>query len=1006
MNLTSVRARGAGMAGLTTALVAGALVLTAPNLATAQDSEPPIIAALDPETVTFTTPGQHVYVVPAGVTRVDVLAVGGAGGSSAERWGGRAGRIQATLDVTPGQVLHAVVGTSASGSTPGANGGGDAGGAGCAAAPGAGGGASDVRTISPGQPGSDESRVLVAGGGGGAGTRVSGGGNEVLQLYGGHRGLGGGNASLGGFGGAGGTGGAGGAGRGSDGSATAGGDGEVTAGQGCGGGGGGGYGGGGGGAAGTSAGGGGGGGSLVPAGHPAGMAMRGDRPLVRFSTPGTPAPAGPLAVSSTQTFKQSDQGGGINDFANCTASCTWADGDTSSPAPGSLGGDIGYATTQRWGASGIIWPDFIQSFISARPGAAASPADVDVPFLLSHMAHYNNPIRGNSPTMLGLQTLLTVQPPAGPPAVFDLRGPESIPLRFIETDNTPPCYPEFQVTSTPCDDVFRLPDDLTDMTTTAGGVTWHIQLLGWRTTDGQYVTEIHTEEDHVTQADLYAQVTVDTNPTTSTLTVDGSASGAPTLTLATTPVPQTGGTVTFTDDGDPIDGCIEVPVDVADGTTTCTPSGPLAGPSTIGGRFDGGIGYAASEAEPVEWSGLAPQTITFTAPTDAPTDVTYGDDDVALDATASSGLPVTFASSTPAVCAVDDGDLQVLAAGDCTVTASQAGDETHEPAEQTRTFAIAPATLTVTADDLIREAGAANPELTATIAGFVNGDPPSVVAGSPTLATSATVDSEPGDYPITVDVGGLSAPSYTFTGVDGTLTVTASRRTTTGLTATPNPSSLHEVVTLTATVTAFSTVGGGTVDFFVDGGTDRLATASVVDGQATALVLLPGGEHTVVAEYSGDAEHDASTSTPTDVSVACSRTITGLHQGDLRLTSGTTCVLPGARVEGTINLSGGASLSIDDATVGTVMARSAGAVRICGSATGPILVTGATGFVMVGDPANGCEGNAIEGLLALHRNRGGVVAIGNDVRFVLTRDNTGVGPLPEHASPVVSGNRR
>jgi hypothetical protein len=780
MTMMGARVRGAASAGVVLALAAAMFVSSAGNGAGAQDSEAPMAV----ESVTFSTPGAHEYVVPAGVTRVDVLAVGGAGGSSAERWGGRAGRIQATLDVTPGQVLHAVVGTSASGATPGANGGGDAGGAGCAAAPGAGGGATDVRTIAPGQPGSDESRVLVAGGGGGAGTRVGGGGNEVLDLYGGHRGLGGGNASLGGFGGAGGAGGAGGTGGGSDGSATTGGDGEVTAGQGCGGGGGGGYGGGGGGAAGTSAGGGGGGGSLVPAGLPAGMAMRNDRPLVRFTTPGTPAPAGPLAVSSTQTFKQSDQGGGINDFANCTASCTWADGDTSSPAPGSLGGDIGYATTQRWGASGIIRPDFIQSFISARPGPAASPADVGVPFLLSRMAHYNNPIRGNSPTMLGLQTVLTVQPPAGPAAVFDLRGPRSIPLRFIETDNDPPCDPAFQVTSTPCDDVFMLPDDLTDMTTTAGGVTWRILLLGWRTTDGAYVTEISTEEDHVTQVDLYAQVSVDTNPTTSTLTVDGSAPGAPTLTLATTPVPQTGGTVTFTDDGDPIPGCTDVPVDTEGGVTTCTAPGPLPGPRTLGGAFNGGIGYAASTADPVAVAGPAPQTVTF----EAPEDVTYGDPDLPLGATASSGLPVTYSSSTPSVCTVDGaGALQVLAAGPCTVTAAQEGSAAFEPAQQARTFGIDPAVLTVTADDASRVAGDPNPALTATITGFVHDDPPSVVSGAPDLATPATPASEPGTYPITVAVGSLSAPSYTFVGMAGTLTITEAPVTTTSTTAPSTP---------------------------------------------------------------------------------------------------------------------------------------------------------------------------------------------------------------------------
>ncbi len=600
MTLPSARLRHATMA---TALVAGMLIAVAATGSTEAEAADPLV------TESFTTPGEHVYTVPSGVTRVDVVAVGGSGAESTGRHGGRAAKIIGTLDVEPGQTLYAVVGSSAAGTTPGANGGGAAGGtaAECPNTPGAGGGATDVRTVALGQPGSEESRVLVAGGGGGAGTYGTGGGDDsnLTLIYGGHRGLGGGTSSRGGYGGAGGEGGNGGAGGETDGTSTTGGRGEAGAagdGSGCGGGGGGGYGGGGGGAAGPpggNAGGGGGGGSLVPGGFPAGVADRSEQPSVSFSAPGLPAPTGPLAVTSVQTLKQNDQGGGVVPFANCPDICNWIDGDGSSRAPGTFGDDIGYDSTQKWGATALTDPDFHQAFLKVRSGPADSAADIGQPFLLTHVAHYNNRIRLRSPTVLGLQALVTVQPAVGPPAVFSLRGPQSIPLDFQETDNSPPCG-EFQESSTPCDDVWTLRD--ANLTTTAGGVTWHLEVLGWRTTAGELARRFVAEERHVTQRDLYAQVTVDTNPTTSTLTIDDTTPSAPVLKMTTTPVPQTGGTVTFTDGGTPIDGCTDIPVGAEDGVTTCTPANLDPGTHTFAGRFSGGIGYADSETAPVDYT--------------------------------------------------------------------------------------------------------------------------------------------------------------------------------------------------------------------------------------------------------------------------------------------------------------------------------------------------------------------------------------------------------------------
>jgi len=81
------------------------------------------------------------------------------------------------------------------------------------------------------------------------------------------------------------------------------------------------------------------------------------------------------------------------------------------------------------------------------------------------------------------------------------------------------------------------------------------------------------------------------------------------------------------------------------------------------------------------------------------------------------------------------------------------------------------ATLTVTADNQSKTYGDANPTLTATIIGFVNGEDGSVVSGSTGLSTTADNTSVVGTYTITSAIGTLAASNYTFSFTDGTLTV-------------------------------------------------------------------------------------------------------------------------------------------------------------------------------------------------------------------------------------------
>jgi hypothetical protein len=101
-------------------------------------------------------------------------------------------------------------------------------------------------------------------------------------------------------------------------------------------------------------------------------------------------------------------------------------------------------------------------------------------------------------------------------------------------------------------------------------------------------------------------------------------------------------------------------------------------------------------------TGHRPQTITFDPPSQA-----KAGDPVNLSAAASSGLPVAFTSDTPPVCTVSGSTVITMAAGACTVTASQDGSADYAAAPiQTRSFQVDPASSTWTGPLVFLLAGA------------------------------------------------------------------------------------------------------------------------------------------------------------------------------------------------------------------------------------------------------------------------------------------------------------
>jgi len=116
------------------------------------------------------------------------------------------------------------------------------------------------------------------------------------------------------------------------------------------------------------------------------------------------------------------------------------------------------------------------------------------------------------------------------------------------------------------------------------------------------------------------------------------------------------------------------------------------GSCTVNANQPGNASFAAAlqVARTFVVSALTAQTITFNSPGNQ----TLGMPPAALVASASSGLVVSFASSTPGVCSVSGNALTLIAVGTCTVNATQAGNATFAAAVTVaRTFAVAAAAL-------------------------------------------------------------------------------------------------------------------------------------------------------------------------------------------------------------------------------------------------------------------------------------------------------------------------
>ncbi len=165
---------------------------------------------------------------------------------------------------------------------------------------------------------------------------------------------------------------------------------------------------------------------------------------------------------------------------------------------------------------------------------------------------------------------------------------------------------------------------------------------------------------------------------------------------------------------------------------------------------------------------------------------------------------------------------------------------------------IAPAPLTVTANDWARPTNVANPTFGASYSGFVLGEDRQSLSGTLSCTTIATTTSPPGTYPITC--GGLSAPNYAISYPVGTLTIVSAGAMVNVLPLTATVG--QQSSTLVARVVAQpGAVPAGTVTFTVSQGPTTVGTPTsgpLTDGEASAtfpIASLAAGVYTITAQF-------------------------------------------------------------------------------------------------------------------------------------------------------------
>ncbi len=257
----------------------------------------------------------------------------------------------------------------------------------------------------------------------------------------------------------------------------------------------------------------------------------------------------------------------------------------------------------------------------------------------------------------------------------------------------------------------------------------------------------------------------------------------------------------------------------------------------------------------------APQTITFNAIASQPAGSSF-----TLAATASSGLPVSFTSSTPAVCTVSGTTATLRSTGTCTIVASQSGNGANNPAAAvTQSFSVVAQGFTLSvataAVTLAQGSSGSDAVSIARLNGF-SGSITYAVTGLPSSVTGSVSGNA-----LNLNVSGTAAQgSYpvTITGTSGNLVATCSL---TLVVAAPVPQAQTLTFNAIANQTAATSLSltatsssGLAVSF-------AATTPAVCSVAGTTASLLAAGTCTIVASQAGNGSYAAAASVAQSFSV-------------------------------------------------------------------------------------------------------------------------------------------
>ena len=333
------------------------------------------------------------------------------------------------------------------------------------------------------------------------------------------------------------------------------------------------------------------------------------------------------------------------------------------------------------------------------------------------------------------------------------------------------------------------PGEMKDLNTQFSDATWTTlvearsindggQIVGWGTkSNGETHAFLLTPSGFTPPACPTASPSPSPSPTPATATLisvqgNGTYGGTADLSaiLYSNDQPVSGKTISFTLNSTAVcGGSTGVTCPTTNPSGIATLSGvSLAGinagtyPSAVGASFAGDSSYAATNQNGQLTVSKATPTITW----NNPADMVYG---TALSGTrlnATASVAGTFIYTPAAGTVLHVGNGQTLH-----VNFTPTDTTNYNSASKDVFINVTKAALTITADNKARPVNTANPTLTYTPTGFVNGDTASVLSGSPNLSTTATQSSPAGDYPITITQGTLTAADYAFTFVNGTLSI-------------------------------------------------------------------------------------------------------------------------------------------------------------------------------------------------------------------------------------------